>query len=36
VATAAVPDDIPTGLDARRITIGLSDDDTGRMSVVTP
>jgi DNA replication and repair protein RecF len=36
VVTAAVPDDIPTGLEARRITIGLSEDDNGRMSVVTP
>lgn len=32
--TAAVPDDIPVGLDARRVTIGLSEDDVGRMSVV--
>lgn len=34
--TAAVPDDIPAGLDATRIAIGLSDDDAGRMSVVMP
>lgn len=33
--TAAVPDDIPAGLDARRITIGLSEDEVGRMSVVS-
>lgn len=32
--TAAVPDDIPVGLDARRVPIGLSEDDVGRMSVV--
>lgn len=34
--TAAVPDDIPLDLDARRITIGLAEDDGGRVSVVTP
>ena len=33
--TAAVPDDIPLDLDARRITIGLAEDDGGRVSVVT-
>jgi DNA replication and repair protein RecF len=36
VVTAAVPEDIPPSLDARRITIGLSEDDDGRMSVVAP
>ncbi len=36
LVTAAVPDDIPADLDARRITIGLAEDDDGRMSVVTP
>jgi DNA replication and repair protein RecF len=36
LVTAAVPDDIPEGLDARWITIGLSEDDNGRMSVVMP
>ncbi|MFZ0834746.1 MAG: DNA replication/repair protein RecF [Mycobacterium sp.] len=35
VLTAAVPEDIPSGLDATRITIGLSEDDGGRVSVVT-
>jgi DNA replication and repair protein RecF len=34
--TAAVPDDIPASLDARRITIRLTEDDGGRVSVVTP
>lgn len=34
LVTAAVPEDIPTALDARRITIGLSEDDNGRMSEV--
>ncbi len=36
VVTAAVPEDIPDSLDARHITIGLSEDDDGRMSVVAP
>jgi DNA replication and repair protein RecF len=36
LVTAAVPDDVPAGLDARRITIGLAEDDNGRMSVVMP
>lgn len=36
LVTAAVPEDIPTSLDARRITIGLAEDDNGRVSVVTP
>lgn len=36
IVTAAVPEDIPTSLDARRITIGLSEDDNGRMSMVVP
>jgi DNA replication and repair protein RecF len=34
VVTAAVPEDIPPSLNARQITIGLSEDDDGRMSVV--
>ena len=34
LVTAAVPEDIPTCLDARRITIGLVEDDIGRMSEV--
>jgi DNA replication and repair protein RecF len=34
LVTAAVPEDIPDGLDARRITIGLSEDDIGRTSEV--
>ena len=34
LVTAAVPDDIPPGLDARRIGIELSEDDSGRISVV--
>lgn len=36
LVTAAVPDDIPASLDARPITIGLSEDDNGRTSVVMP
>jgi DNA replication and repair protein RecF len=36
VVTAAVPEDIPATLDARRINIGLSEDDDGRMSVMVP
>jgi DNA replication and repair protein RecF len=32
--TAAVLEDIPAGWDARRVTIGLRDDDFGRVSVV--
>jgi DNA replication and repair protein RecF len=36
LVTAAVPDDVPAGLDARWITIGLAEDDNGRMSVVMP
>jgi DNA replication and repair protein RecF len=36
VVTAAVPEDVPASLDARQITIGLSEDDHGRMSVVVP
>ncbi len=35
VLTAAVPDDVPPGLDATRVAIGLSEDDAGRASVVT-
>jgi DNA replication and repair protein RecF len=34
LVTAAVPEDIPAGLDARRIPIGLSEDDNGRISQV--
>jgi DNA replication and repair protein RecF len=34
LVTAAVPDDVPAGLNARQITIGLSEDDNGRMSEV--
>jgi len=36
LVTAAVPDDIPAGWDARRVTIDLRDDDSGRVSVVQP
>jgi DNA replication and repair protein RecF len=36
LVTAAVADDIPVDLDARRINIGLTEDDNGRTSVVTP
>jgi DNA replication and repair protein RecF len=36
LVTAAVPDDIPADLDARHITIELSEDDSGRISVVAP
>lgn len=34
LVTAAVADDIPRGWDARRVTIGLRDDDGERISVV--
>jgi DNA replication and repair protein RecF len=34
LVTAAVPEDIPAGLDARSFTIGLSEDDNGRISQV--
>ena len=34
LVTAAVPEDIPEGWDARRVTIDLRDDDSGRVSVV--
>jgi DNA replication and repair protein RecF len=34
LVTAAVADDIPESLDARRICIELSEDDSGRISVV--
>lgn len=34
LVTAAVPDDIPDGWDARRIEISMRDDDSGRISVV--
>jgi DNA replication and repair protein RecF len=36
LVTAAVPDDIPADLDARRIAIELSEDDSGRISTVAP
>jgi DNA replication and repair protein RecF len=32
--TAAVDDDIPDGLDARRVGIDMSEEDDGRISVV--
>lgn len=34
--TAAVPEDIPGDLDARRMSIVLHDDDNGRVSAVQP
>ena len=34
LVTAAVPDDVPEDWDARRIQIGMRDDDTGRFSEV--
>ncbi|MDT5094636.1 MAG: replication and repair protein RecF [Mycobacterium sp.] len=34
LVTAAVPDDIPAQLDARRIEIELREDDAGRVSVI--
>ena len=34
LVTAAVPDDIPPHWDTRRISIGMSDGDDGRMSTV--
>ncbi len=34
LVTAAVPEDIPAGWDARRVTIDLRDGDFGRVSVV--
>jgi DNA replication and repair protein RecF len=34
LVTAAVPEDIPGGWDTREVTIGLRDDDSGRVSVV--
>ncbi len=34
LVTAAVPDDVPGDLDARRVTIDQDDDDNGRVSVV--
>jgi len=36
LVTAAVAEDIPGGWDARRIEIGMRDDDTGRISMVEP
>ncbi|MDT5010945.1 MAG: replication and repair protein RecF [Mycobacterium sp.] len=35
LVTAAVPEDIPCELDARRVGIGISEDDSGRISVVS-
>lgn len=35
VVTAAVPEDIPAGWDARRVQIDLRDGDDGRVSVVS-
>ena len=34
LVTAAVEEDIPEGWEARRIPIGLRDDDEGRISVM--
>jgi len=34
LVTAAVLEDIPTGWDARRVTVEMRDDDSGRISVV--
>ena len=34
LVTAAVLEDVPAGWDARRVTIDLRDDDSGRVSVV--
>lgn len=34
LVTAAVPEDIPDQWDTRRIVIGMSDDDSGRISTV--
>ena len=36
LVTAAVLEDIPSGWDARRVTIDLRDGDSGRISVVQP
>jgi DNA replication and repair protein RecF len=36
LVTAAVLEDIPTGWDARPVTIDLRDDDSGRVSVARP
>ena len=36
LVTAAVGEDIPADWDARRITIGIEDDESGRISVVSP
>jgi DNA replication and repair protein RecF len=36
LVTAAVHDDVPSDLDARRIEITMSDEDTGRVSMVQP
>jgi DNA replication and repair protein RecF len=34
LVTAAVPEDIPAGWDARRVTVDLRDSDSGRVSAV--
>jgi DNA replication and repair protein RecF len=36
LVTAAVHDDVPRQWDARRIEVSMRDDDSGRLSVVTP
>ena len=36
LVTAAVSEDIPADWDARRINVSLRDDDSGRVSVVSP
>lgn len=36
LVTAAVPDDMPAGWDARQLRIESRDDDSGRMSVIQP
>ena len=36
LVTAAVVEDVPGDWDARRIEIGMRDDDTGRISMVEP
>ena len=36
LVTTAVPEDIPAGWDARRVTIDLRDEDSGRVSGVQP
>ena len=34
LVTAAVPEDLPADWDVRRITVGMRDDDSGRISEV--